>query len=539
MMRRYNEDSFVGRQGVWIVVWAALGVGLRETRGEVTAVRLPEEYVDFAQDPETGTIAALSGKKNELVFFEREQLVAGGGRANPTARVKVGGAPSAVVFKRYRRLRVFAVTCLHDSHIYLVSAKGRSQRERARFQVLFKIDLGEFGAIHIATSRNDEDPFLYCSSQAQSVCLVASLRDMRTWRQVLVPERSITALSASGEVAYRPSTGYESLIRTNSLHDRAPEFHPLLLNQDNHSARDYVPDPFDRLTAIGRLILDRNLERVEASLDFEPVCFFETRPVIVGMERSSPAAPQPVELPNITLRAVSYNTLKEIGEPVVIPRAPGEEANPPPPARGPERLETRERVFADDVRGEIVHADRDWLRIVHLADFKLPQEPLLVARLKGPRELRVDQPVELELVPLGKKSTVTFTGTPEGAKVRGNTLTWSPTGKQVGPATIAVTVSEGEYELVWHFELRVKLPSVTLPFAPDDFTLDPSGKRAAIWELVESHNPRHGHRSRLRLAILDLESGKLVSQRQHPGPIHGCLLDDEYLVLLPAQQQTE
>lgn len=497
-------------------------------RAEVTAVQLPEDYSDFARDPETGTIAALAADKNEVVFYLRQQLGASSERLTPAARTRLGGTPAAIAYKRYQQLRVFVVACPHESRLYLVSAEGHLGQGHAPFRVLNHVDLEHSGAAQIGVSANDRDPFVYCSfgSGSNLGTVVVSLGDMRAHGPVFGPSDDC-ALSAGGDVVFRRNStatdGFEALIRTSSLADPIPRFATWL--RVPRPAKPFFPDPFDRLTASGREIFSRNLLRREAQLSFDPLCFFSTRPLIVG----NSAAPE------IVLQAASYNTLKNIGQPVRIPKEPEAKPRfPGGPATGRNRpWHGQDRLFADDARAEVVHAERDWLRFVPLADFGLPEEPLLIARLDGPRELIVGRREKWKLIPVTNSTQITFDSVPAGAEISGNTLTWRPDHDQVGPATIRATASAGNHTLPLQFDLQVRVPNIRLPFAPVHFTLAPSGTLAAIWEgdlsAVRIPPQRISHPN---LAVVNLRTGKAV-RRQLEGTIHRCVVTEGHVVVLP------
>lgn len=446
--------SRVPSSRVSLLILAPLCLAPLAAQAEVTTIRLPEAYFDFARDPQTGTIAAVAPEKDEVVIFEGARLNTHADQATPAARIPVGKKPSAIVYKRYDKLRVFAVVCHEDPCVYVISAEGN--HEQTPFQMLQKVDVGASQATVIAASINERDPYVYASGGQynQPVSNLLSLRNMAVSGRLDGPTH---ALSTSGEVAYHRTSDLEASRVVPSASD-APTF--VRCWRCISRAGDCVPDPFDQLVAAGQQILSRDLQQTKANLDFEVKCFFTTRPVIAGVEGGPHPYPV-VRAPNITLRTASYNSLTGTGEPVTIPRFPGEED------KAPERLDVRqvidwsqgrERLFAADAEGEVVHLLGKWLRRIPLTDFKISAEPLLVARLDGPRERVVNRPQQLKFVLPGGPAKIAVAGIPAGGRLKRNALTWTPSMDQVGPVTISVVVSHGEYEQSFQFPLRVKLP---------------------------------------------------------------------------------
>ena len=252
--------------------------------------------------------------------------------------------------------------------MYLISASAGT--------LLKKIELSQAGLSHVTGSINPDDPFVYYNFGG-SLAGVVNLRLMRD-EGVALNESMDCALSASGDIAYRRGPwsprGFESRFRTNSLEEDKPAFSRLFYEHTSNA--EYVPDPFDRYTAVGTNLYSRSLEKIEATFNFTPVCFFKTRPVIIGVpQRSFPPAP----ITGTTLYAASYNTFSEIGRPVFLSlRAPAEAPNVA--VRSDlRRVGNRTRAFADDARNRVIFASRRQIYFVPLDEFKLPKEPFLTA----------------------------------------------------------------------------------------------------------------------------------------------------------------
>lgn len=512
---------------------------------EVQTIQLPADYADFALHPETGSLAAISAATNEAVFFRAAQLATASDA--PAARVRVGATPCSVFYKRYRDQHVFAIVCSQDSHMYLVDAGSPGAAPDSEFALRAKVELTQSGVSLVTGSINPEDPFVYyCyGSGHDSETGVVSLRDMRN-QGIAFGDSMDCAISASGEVAYRRGpwspSGFESLLRTNQLSDDKPQFARLFY--DHTSTAAYLPDPFDRCTAAGSRVYSRGLEKLEAGLDFVPLCFFQDRPVVVGTS----AGDSPVETRpgagatrRVALQAASYNTFTSIGQQVLLPPRPVLDdrtlARGVPPQADFKTLRKRARLLADDVRSRVVYAEGSWLCLVPLTEFALPDEPLLLARLTGSGRVFVAQENRLALEPLDERVNIVLDDLPEGMKSEGNRLSWTPTLDQVGPATLVATIEHGGVQRTLQFELDVAYPSVQLPFSATDLAVDEAGKRAVIWDgpapdrfgrLQVSPSP-----SAVRIAVLDPVKGEVHATRQLAEPIGRAVVSARHVVLQP------
>lgn len=514
---------------------------------EVQMVALPADYADFALHPETGAVAALSAESNEAVFFRHADLAKG--TAEPSATIRVGSTPCSVFYKQYQKTRVFAVVCSQDSHMYLINADGADKDKE--FTLLKKVELNQSGVSYVTGSTNVGDPFVYyCYGGGHdSDTGVVSLRDLRSHGRAF-DDSMDCAISASGKVAYRRGpwspSGFESLIRTNSLADDKPSFSRLFY--DHNSTAQYLPDPFDRYTAAGTQIFSRSLQRNEAGLDFTPMAFFRTRPLVVGIAgtdmRSRVLARARGGDQKVTLRAASYNTFTNVGDQVTLEYEPpeGERALPrgSPSHADFKRIAKRPRLFADDAREQVVYTDGARLYLVPLADFNLPDEPFLLATLDGSSEVFAGRENQLTLMPLDKRAKITLDDMPEGMKADGDKLRWKPASDQIGPATLVATIAHGDIQRTLRFDLNVTFPSMKLPFAPANFAAAADGKRIVIWEgpTLDRFGRPQGNASATaaRIAVIDVATGKVAVERQVAEQIGSSIVTDRYLILRPALQ---
>jgi hypothetical protein len=102
------------RHRAWLFL--ALAFAGIEVRADVQRIVLPRDYADFALNPETGDLVAVAAETGEAFLFRVADLEAG--KTEPAAKARVGPTACAVFFKRYQDVRVFAVVCTQDAHMY-------------------------------------------------------------------------------------------------------------------------------------------------------------------------------------------------------------------------------------------------------------------------------------------------------------------------------------------------------------------------------------------------------------------------------------
>lgn len=518
--------SIKSRVRVGSFFWVCVAVWLSSSLAyaKVKAVELPKAYGNFAMNPETGDVVALDEEGAKAVLFRRADLKKG--KAKPADTVSVGSNPSSVCYKQFGDQRLFAVVCLQDSHMYLIDA--------ADFKLLKKIELPDSRVSNVATSRNPKDPFLYYNHGAGhgSVASVVSLRDMKNKGEA-IKDSAFCRVSAKGDMVYRlgpwSPSGFESLIRVNVLTDEKPSFRRLFY--DHSSKGGYVPGPFGSFTAAGKVIYTASLEKSVATLDFTPYAFFEKEAVVVGLQGTARSFGRPPK--ELVLQAASYNTFKAIGREVAVELIPAEEKK---------RRSSRQfrrgagpKVFADDARKSVVLAYQNAVALVPLSQLNLPDEPFLVAKLKGNKQLQVGKSASLELVPRGTRTKIEIEELPEGMKGQGNQLSWTPGDDAVGTHQVEVTLSGGGVERKMSFDLSVAYPSQHLPFSSTGFRVRKDGRIAICWGGppldVHGRPTQHPNAPKPQLAVVDLKTGKVIVQRTLSAPVYELTLVGDNAVL--------
>jgi hypothetical protein len=487
----------------------------------VNALVLPEPFTAsaadrFALNPETGDLAVILAMTGQFYLFRHDDLAAG--KVQPVMKTQVGAIPEAIVYKRYRELSLFAVFCARDRHIFLVDATNGT--------LFKKIDTGNpsVGSMFAAASINPDDPFVYFSWGDPHYGGL-NLRTMQLFRRVLQNACDF-AVSAGGKYlylrgGYHPS-GFTSLVRLNGLDADTPQFADLY--HEHIYTEPYVPDPFERYTSMGLGIYSATLIRDELrvrGVGCVPQCFFRKRPVMIGLDvEASRDRNQNIDF---VLYPASYNSLTTCGTPVavvvnkVVVEGYTEDGSQNREASN-RQLRQLPLLFADDQHDCVVYARGRNVAVIPLEKFKLPDEPLLLASLEGPQHLKLGDECALK-VKVDSRVKVTFDRMPDGMKADGLNLSWTPTAEQLGPAKIVLRLKFNNLERSQEFEIQVDRPSLELPFAPGDLTVDADGKRAVIWEYSSVHprrrpNPGELRGRPIRLALVDLETGKGLAQRE-------------------------
>lgn len=500
----------------------ALFLALTGAAGAQTkALVLPTPCVDFALDSDTGSLAAVDAAGNAVLLFRAAAWQSGG--MEPTARVAVGSTPMAVVFKHFGDRRVFVVACEKDSHLYVLNAADGA--------LVKKIPIASVGVVNLATSINPDDPFVYYNFGRGHDSMAGAI-SLRTLEDLggIIKDSADCAISASGDMAYRRGpwspSGFESLLRRNGPDAVKPNFQRFYYE---HTSTDpYVPDPFDRYTAVGKRIYSRSLEKAVADVEFVPLCWFRTRPLVVGIVPTDDGRSQPGSKQRVLLRAASTNTFRPAGDLVTIDLDPAAKADavPPTPPAG------RRRMFAFDAGKCLLYAHHAHLAVVPLTEFRAGVEPFLTGSLSGGEALFCERENVLKLTTADPQVKARFESLPDGMKASGNELRWRPGAEQIGPTKVVVSFELGELQYLQTFNLAVKRPSIPLPFDPTGCAAAADGRTALIWEgpAVEGFGPPRrpaaGPES-FRMAAIDLPSGTMrVEKRMPEGVLRAALIGD-------------
>jgi hypothetical protein len=408
-------------------VWSSASSAL----AAITTLRLPVEYSDFYIHPMSGDVAAISLADAHVHLFRSADLAAG--KKEPAAKIQVGSTPSAVCFKRFEKLELFAVVCEKDSNLYLIDASsGKLHRKVALLN-------GHVDAI--SSSLDPEDPHLYYR-YGERKSGVVSLRDYKT-HEMTFDHSALVAVSAQGETGYLFDGDEDYYI---TALDRKFAGETIWLRAGKMLRLYCLPDPFDRTIALGPKIYARDLTKVEAELEFLPLCFLRQSPLLFGVSQDRKSILQ--EKSSVVLKAASYNSYTTVGKSVVLapdeihPAVPRAANNPAEHKvyslfdfqlpRGVLRREYNPgmshllRILPDEPRQQLIVAYRSRLDFVPLEEFQAPAESLLFVKLDAPPQIYAGQEWTGTLQLADPAVEVVLSGLPEGMKADGLTLRWTP-----------------------------------------------------------------------------------------------------------------
>ncbi|QGJ70250.1 Hypothetical protein PBC10988_19450 [Planctomycetales bacterium 10988] len=534
------------RQGLHHSLIAGLILASATVFAEVEKIELPLICSDFALHPETGTLVGLDAKEGEILFWRQENLRSG--NLEPVKKVSIGSNPISVCYKEYQGLKIFAVACQQDANLYLIHAGGSGTDPSKEFTLLKRVSITDSNGSMVTSSQNPNDPFLYYVywKDRNHITGVVSLRDF-TDKGNVFNDSSEMAISSKGDIAYRRTVhstpnGFDSFTRINRLDAEKPNF--VSFFEDHESSYSYVPDPYNHVTASGRGIYDKSLRKQIANLDFYPLCFSQKKPLIFGLDFEYRvlirglthrfAVPE-----KLVFKAASYNTFASVGEEVKFELSYRGEASSRFSSR---RDASGVRLFSDDDREQLIFATQEHICFLPLADFNLPDEPLLFAELEGSSTYHVGEESQITLKPSDPRVEVKFDDLPEGMKQEGEHLLWKPSPDQLGDSPIVATFKHNDLERSVQYDLKVEYPSIRLPFPPSDFMVDAKGKKVLIWEGPKRNEHGYLQTTNLgtltvetisNLAVIDLTTGEVLAERKLSGFIYNAFLSENYVVLQP------
>lgn len=522
-----------------------------ELRAEVTDLTLPATCADFAYNPDTATLVALDNEKSEVLLFDitnatRKTL-------SPLATFTVGKSPCSVCYKKFGERHFFIIACSQESTLFIMEESPKAKNANEKFQWVKKLELNEKGISSVAASLNPTDPNVYyCHAGGHdSAAGAISLKSFSATLFVL-RDAMDCSVSASGSVLYHRGpwlpSGFKSQIRQNSFAEETPEFGPLY--GEHRSTPPYRPDALDTYTASGTELYNRNLNQKIASLPIVPLAFFKTKPIIIGInDRSKHTFRGGEEGEELQLLAVSTNSFELIGKAILLNHRLATEARliqrSASDAGDFERTAFVERTFADDTRNRVLFADRNKVFVVDLAEFKLPDEPLLSISVPTSLSFAADEEHSLNFEITDPQAHLSVDDMPEGMVLENSRLRWKPKLEQVGNYKISPKLKSGDFEFSKPIAISVEFPSINLPYKPGGFFISESSARAIIWEggdtspKINSIDTRKEvARNSFRLTVVDLKTGKIEAEKTLADRIGNVIVHNDTLVTKPITDNT-
>jgi hypothetical protein len=522
----------------WVCVAAA---AVTTTHGQqVKTTTLSTASSDFALDPQTGNVGAVDPKQN-LVLIYKIGDVATGKPLEPLHRATAGNVPSSIVFKQVGEKRYYVVGCLKEANIYVFNADDLKQ--------VAKIPVGGSDIAGLAASRSSADPYVFYNfgrghdSQAGGVNLVTLTDEGQ-----MFDDSMDCAISAHGSYAYRRGpwspSGFESLRRVAApTPGGKPTFERAFY--DHNSTAQYVPDTTENYTAAGTKLYTATLEKSVADLPMVPGCFFDTKPIIAGLEASDrfsfPRSSSREKSADTKLILASYNTFTKIGEvPLSGDFLKQDDSSLAGPGQGDFKfVGYRFRMFADDARARVVTARRDQVAVLKLADLKLPDEGFLTIEAADADKLVAGKKNTVKLRTRDPRISVELADKPGDMAMTANGLEWTPPEDAVGEQTVRFRLSHGGIERTHAVTLMVSREASALPFSADGLRIAPDGKSAVIWT-NPNRRDRFGRPSQApgddvpRAAVIELPDGKVVAAGSLPFPSDLVAIDKHQIYAVQA-----
>ena len=536
---------------LFVLLCASGAVTASSLQAEVKSVPLSDSYSRFAVQPETGVIAAIHRRDQEVHFFRPADLQAGLGR--PVAKVQLPDKPSHVVYKNYGQRRLFAIACESGAELHLVDATRNDE-----FSILASIRLKASRCLHLATSLSTKDPFIYCTTRdsREPSTEIISVKDFISHGDI--PGRAYACTpSPSGRTLYLVENPRS--IRVSSRLSKFSE--DLQRFSYVHSVGVVNPqlclDPFEELAFVGREIYSMELVKKNDALPISPSVFLGNEPFVIGYEEmeteqfadggvkaEKSSGNRRSEEKVIKILACSTRTLSPVGKEISInytvkrdPVLPVDSATVDlVPAQGgsnmfPDAL--LPQLLVVPTQRLLILADSDSLHVFPWDDLELPEVPRFSLRPTDALVLTVGTEAEVTLEPIDSRARVTQVATPSGVTQEGNRIRWTPSREQLGSQLLTATVTDGTESEIQHVDVFIASRHLSLPFTPGGFEIDDANQQALIWD---TPNRDASLTQQRRIALIDLNSMRIVAERNLSRYAGAATFSNSRIAVVPASE---
>ena len=199
-----------------------------------------------------------------------------------------------------------------------------------------------------------------------------------------------------------------------------------------------------------------------------------------------------------------------------------------------------------DLKGSnVVVAAGSLCRVVSLDSPEIPLTPVFL--LDVPREVEavakktVKIPLRLTNSSLESGASFEIKNGPDTAKIVDKHLVWTPADKDLGRHSILLAAKLGDESDEFNIEFSVKSDGLELDFNISGLHVDREGKYAIAWG-PKIPKDRSGRRTRSasepgsdEVAVLDLETKKVVVQRPLAAGVRTALIQSPYVFLMPKE----
>ena len=448
--------------------------GDRSETADLRYARLDAPTPDAALNPDTGEVLTLDPFGSSVTLL-RPAFFTGDGKAKITR--KLDGRPVAVAFKPHPKRPLFLVVLYDTSRLLALDVKTLDPVGHVQFN--------RPHATGVAVSANPDDPYAWCAARGYGQQIQpVDLRSMTLLAPIdLQQETSDPVVSADGRFLYARTrssspTGFNSYEITRDT--SGPRLRMIVNHHD--STTGYVPDPYGLTTAVSEGIYTPSLETQIVALEHRPLTFYPGRALLIA-DATRNVRPRDGKLDNVQLLGVDGNTYRPLQTVQLSPE------QMVPDTRGSVRPDTAAwlnqglwfdlMALPDPARERVVVI---WGERIATVPVKALGKagPVLAVRHEAAPAAVVDQPFRLPLRPVTQGTTIELTRAPEGMRLEGGVLTWTPDAEslEAGAHGVTLTLEAEGASREQSLHISVALPHVELPFEVAGVELSPDARHA-------------------------------------------------------------
>ena len=518
MISKVIPTMFAGVAGSAMLAYLNLGsMALMADEHLCTSREVPAEVTAAALNSQSGDVAVASATGNQVWvlpsrWFESQEV-------QPIGPLRNVVQPLALTYKRVDDRQFLIAGCFDNTGIVVWDAQSYEARANPAPQCCF--------AVSLSGSDNPADSWVYVGALLGTTHRLAAIdvaAKRAAWVQAsgnshgstlesLIPG-SVVA-SSSGTFLYGLDRREQKIrrLRINTPDD--PEGIPTLDfagEAATSSARlPLVPLPFDGGVAHGEFVWSSALDQPPQELPFNARDAVGSRPFLIG-------------LANRDLRVYSLDA-RELAARSQLPRealSPGVRTIALKSGSQSIQWQARPLVLADAARNRVIVFSKRQALIVRLANWKLPDDPILAAAVDVPSVVTTESEVAMDVRPADPRIQVSLGSAPDGMRLQSGRIVWRPTSEQIGPAKFELHLRFKEATVKKAFELQVVRKSLRASFVATRAALDAEHRRLAVWN---SQAPN-------QLELIDIGTQRVIATRNLATQIVAVALRNDTLCVL-------
>lgn len=469
-------------------------------------VTISQTIPRYTFDRESGLIAGIDTTTGLIVVFDIGQFRAG--HSIPQRTLKLDGRHEWVEFKRVEDRLSLIVVSDFSRRLRVVDPDSGD----VQFDLTTKLPAG---TREVLASPSPKSPLVVLKS-GQSVANTESWQFLNVKTGEIHPLRhgqSIVAFSDDGNTlalhdAQRPG----QLVIADIIHaDLAgsPSLSNLRStipsNTDLSQSDSKVDFQFGREHQNG-IVFSANREATGQSIRFEPLAFFESLPFYLSMFVDQPVNQNPqsgIAAPaSFKLTAVSRNTLSPVGRQLSL-QIPSATLSPHPSAGSPGF-----QVFLADKEKTVLVTSPQACFVLPIDALHLPDEVSLALRTSD-AVFPVGSESTVDLRTVDDRATISIPSLPDGMTFEENKLKWTPRLADAGSHPMVVQIQAGDQNRSRTMTIHAALPSIELPFAIADMSVEPQGNEAFL--RGELHRSADGT-LQVSMCVVDLKNRAISTE---------------------------